>query len=80
MDRNWKLGDDLVTSDNIMDAITFDELIMTLRCNVRKDEIGPYTLCKQLEEIIMARLEDAFDLLKINAIDIIELSGGKIDV
>ena len=78
MDRNWKLGDDLITSDNLMDGITFDELITTIHCNVPKDQIGPYTLCEQLGEIIKLRMADAFELLKINAVEIIELSGGRI--
>lgn len=27
MDQNWKLGDDMVVSDNLLDGITFEDLI-----------------------------------------------------
>lgn len=36
MERNWKLGDDMVVSDNLMDGITFDDLILTVHCNCPK--------------------------------------------
>lgn len=33
MDQNWKLGDDMVVSDNLLDGITFEDLILTVHCN-----------------------------------------------
>lgn len=77
MEREWKLGEDLVVQDNILDGITFEELITTIHCNIRKDEIGPYSICEQLGEIIKLRITDAFELLKINAEDIIRLAKGE---
>lgn len=32
-ERKWKLGDDLSIDDNLLDGVTFDELIMTVHCN-----------------------------------------------
>ena len=77
MEREWKLGEDLVVQDNILDGITFEELITTIHCNIRKDEIGPYSICEQLGEIIKLRITDAFELLKINPEDIIRLAKGE---
>lgn len=77
MEREWKLGEDLIVQDNILDGITFEELITTIHCNIRKDEIGPYSICEQLGEIIKLRITDAFELLKINAEDIIRLAKGE---
>ena len=30
-EREWKLGKDLVTSDNLLDGLTFDDLILAVR-------------------------------------------------
>lgn len=72
MERSWKLGEDLVTSDNLFDPITFDELILTVHCNCR--EITPKAVCEELQNIILMRLEDCTDLLEINAAEIIRLA------
>lgn len=77
MDREWKIGEDLDVYDNIFDPITFEELITTLYCNVPKAKITPSTLCDTLREIILLRLEDCTDLLKINGTKIIELAKGE---
>lgn len=29
----WKLGKDMLTSDTILDPVTFDDLILALKCN-----------------------------------------------
>ena len=33
--RKWKLGDDLSVEDNLLDEITFKELITTIHCNCK---------------------------------------------
>nr|DAJ99380.1 MAG TPA: hypothetical protein [Caudoviricetes sp.] len=33
--RSWTLGDDLRPEDNLLDGITFDEIILTVHCNCR---------------------------------------------
>ena len=32
-EREWKLGEDLVTSDSLLDGLTFDDLILAVHCN-----------------------------------------------
>ena len=72
MERNWTLGDDLTTDDNLFDPITFDELILTVHCNCR--EINPTTICKELESIILGRLEDCTEILGRNIAEVIRLA------
>lgn len=38
-ERKWKLGEDIDRHDNLLDGISFDELILTAHCNCR--EITP---------------------------------------
>lgn len=33
MERNWLLGDDLAACDNLLDGITFDDIITQVHCN-----------------------------------------------
>ena len=35
MERNWLLGDDLAACDNLLDGITFDDIITQVHCNCR---------------------------------------------
>ena len=71
MEREWKLGVDMLESDNMLDAITFDELILTLHCNFPKDKITPQNVRKQLHEIIDGRMEDLIFLMENNMNEII---------
>ncbi len=63
-DRAWKLGDDLITSDNLLDGLTFDELILTVHHNCRI--ITPETVCAELDEILTGRKQDMMFLLEQN--------------
>lgn len=69
MEREWKLGVDLFTFDNILDGITFDELIQTAHCNCRN--ITPQAVKEEFHKIIKLRLVDAHDLLERNIDEII---------
>ena len=61
MDRAWKLGEDLIPSDNILDGFTFDDIILAVRCNCSKvDRAG---VLKTAREIMEQRLEDYYYLL-----------------
>ena len=71
MEREWKLGVDMLESDNMLDAITFDELILTLHCNLRKKDIDAAHVRKQLDEIIACKMEDLRYLLENNMDEII---------
>ncbi len=69
-ERPWKLGDDLSTCDNLLDGITFDELILTIHCNCRS--ITPEAVRKELRSILDIRKQDMECLLKKNMEAIIE--------
>lgn len=34
-ERKWILGDDLAACDNLLDGITFDDVILAVHCNCR---------------------------------------------
>lgn len=63
-EREWKLGDDLVTGDNLLDGMTFDDLILTVHCNCRA--ITPESVRKELREMLESRKEDMMFLLEKN--------------
>ena len=63
-ERPWKLGEDLSESDNLLDGITFDELITTVHCNCPViDEKAVYAGFKRILEI---REQDMYSLLNKN--------------
>jgi hypothetical protein len=69
MEREWKLGVDLFTFNNILDEITFDELIKTVHCNC--ENITPQTVKEEFHRIMKLRLADAHDLLERNINEIV---------
>lgn len=69
MERNWKLGDDLATSDSLLDGITFDDLILAVHCNCRR--ITPDAVKRELKDMIAFRMEDLNYLLEHNMSEII---------
>lgn len=69
MERNWKLGDDLRGEDNLLDPITFDELVLTLHCNART--INEEAAKRALREIMTTRMEDLEFLLENNMYEIL---------
>ena len=71
-ERTWKLGEDLFTSDNLLDPITFDDLVLALHCNC-KDIDGTAAL-KQLDEIVQDRLFDMWELFAKNRDEIVRLA------
>lgn len=64
MKRNWILGDDLCQCDNMLDPITFEELILAVHHNCRI--ITPENVRKELKEILDSRKQDLMFLLEIN--------------
>ena len=70
MEREWKLGVDLFKEDNLLDPITFDELILTVHCNCR--EITPKTVREELRRILEYKRQDMEELLRINMATIIK--------
>jgi len=69
---SWKLGKDLLTSDTIHDPVTFDDLILALKCNC--EHITPDAVIIQATEILNQRLEDVKYLIENNIDEIIALA------
>ena len=68
----WKLGKDMLTSDTILDPITFDDLILALKCNFEHNNEQAVTY--QIGEILQQRLEDVKYLVENNMEEIIALA------
>lgn len=71
MDRAWKLGDDLIPSDNILDGFTFDDIILAVRCNCRT--VDRAAVLKTAREYLEMRMEDYNYLLRNNLDTIVEI-------
>ena len=63
-EREWKLGVDLDREDNLLDPITFDDVMLALRCNCK--EINEESFNKTLNEIMNIRMTDMRELLRRN--------------
>ena len=66
----WKLGSDMLTSDTILDPVTFDDLILALKCNYAY--IGETAVRTQMKEILDQR--DWKYLIENNIDEIIALA------
>ena len=63
-DREWTLGKDLVTSDSLLDGLTFDDLILAVHCNCRT--IDRVAVQMELNKILATRRQDMMFLLEKN--------------
>ena len=70
MERAWRLDDDLYTSDNLLDPITFDQLIMAVHCDCR--QVNEASVRREQEKILEMRKDDMMELLERNMDIIIE--------
>lgn len=71
-DRKWKLGDDLIASDSLLDGVTFDDLILAVHCN--RQVIDRAAVYSTLNEILAIRRQDMRYLLENNMEAIIEMA------
>lgn len=69
---DWKLGKDMIPSDTILDPVTFDDLILALKCNCERITLDAVII--QATEIINQRLEDWKYLIENNIDEIIALA------
>lgn len=69
---SWKLGKDMISSDTILDPVTFDDLFLALKCNC--EHITPDAVIIQATEILNQRLEDWKYLIENNIDEIIALA------
>lgn len=63
MERNWRLGDDMIPSDNILDPLTFDDLILAAK---HTRDVTPEAVRKNLRDMLEGRLEDMWFLVERN--------------
>ena len=69
-DERWKLGKDMITSDSILDGVTFDDIILAVHCNSRV--LDEDAVWKELTDIIKGRMEDMMYLVGNNMQEILE--------
>lgn len=69
MERMWKLGVDLDALDNLLDPITFEQLILAVHCNCR--EITTEAVMRELREMFESNRQDMFYLVEKNMAEII---------
>ena len=63
MEREWKLGEDLYPEDNILDGITYDDLILAVQqCRV----VNRATVHAELNQILSQQRQDMMFLLEKN--------------
>lgn len=75
MEKEWKLGYDIGPKSNMLDAITFDDVIMAVRYNTWN-----YTktaVLKTAREILETRLQDFEFLLENNVDEILASAKGE---
>ena len=63
MERNWRLGDDLLSSDCILDGLTFDDVILAAH---HTRVVNPETVKENLKDMLEGRLEDMWFLVEKN--------------
>lgn len=61
MNKQYKLSQDLRPQDNILDNLTFNDIITASQCNLK--EITPDTIRRQALELFEMRKRDFMDLL-----------------
>lgn len=64
MGEKWRLGEDLSVKDNMLDGITFEDIILVVHCNCR--EITPETIRKEVLDFVELRLDDMKCLMEKN--------------
>ena len=63
-EREWKLGVDLSRADNLLDPITFGDVMLALRCNC--SVIDEESFNRTLNESMRMRMDDFRELLRRN--------------
>lgn len=64
MDRKWRIGEDLSVEDNMLDGITFADVILAVHHNCR--EITPEAIRTEVLGFVEMRLDDMKYLLEKN--------------
>lgn len=64
MGEKWRLGEDLSIKDNMLDGITFEDIILAVHCNCR--EITPEAIREEVLDFVELRLDDMKCLMEKN--------------
>ena len=67
MNRNYRIGEDLLKSDGLLDGFTFDDVIIALHT---ESKVNEQSARRVLREILEIRLQDMYYLFE-NNLDII---------
>ena len=67
----WKLGRDLISSDSLLDGITFNDVILALHT---ESTVNEFTARRVLREILEIRMQDMNYLFENNVDQIVELA------
>ena len=70
MERQWKLGEDVSEHDNLLDGITFNQLIVSLHSG--SDRVTPAEVRKVVKDMLEIQLEDMWFLVDKNMDEIIK--------
>jgi len=70
MDRQWKLGEDMHETDNILDGITFDDVILALHSGERV--IDEKAVKRVVQDIMESQMQDFEYILNNNMNEIIK--------
>ena len=62
--KQWTLGYDLGVEDNLLDCVTFSDLILAVHCNCR--DITEEAVKKELKDIISIHTQDMEFLFRNN--------------
>ena len=69
-ERRWKLGQGMCSDENILDPVSFDDLIRDLKCSY--DHPSYEDVRAQAQEILDQRIETYWDLIENNLDEILE--------
>lgn len=70
MERKWRLGEDLDREDNLLDGITFSEVITTVHCNCKI--VTADAIRREVKHILKIHMQDMEYLLENNLDVIVE--------
>lgn len=73
-ERTWRLGEDLLTCDSLLDGLTFDDLITAVHHNCRT--ISRAAVYAELNKLLAGRKQDMMFLLEKN-MDVIMAEAGR---
>lgn len=70
MERQWKLGEDVSEHDNLLDGITFNQLIVSLHSG--SERVTPAEVRKVVKDMLEIQFEDMWFLVDKNMDEIIK--------